>query len=320
MQRPRCPPPAIRTVRLSTGKRFGGAPSSECPDITTHTRQFPETPGVTAPHPDDSAGPSGCGDSACGPDPGPVAEPSAPVSPGVSSCPFPGVFRDSRPVSAAGTPAPFGSAPAPTGVELLGRTSLSNRYLQVDALSLRVERFDGDTGPEIRREIVHRGHAAALLPYDPERDRVVLLQQFRPGLWDAGQPAWDIEIVAGIVDGGDTPEATVLRECQEECGLEARDLVHLACYFPSPGFSTETISLFLGRVDSALAGGLFGVPEEGEDIRAFTVDAAEFVRAALAGATRNATALIAAQWLALNHAALREGRWPRGGLRSAVLL
>ncbi|WP_338048581.1 NUDIX domain-containing protein [Phaeovibrio sulfidiphilus] len=221
---------------------------------------------------------------------------------------------------ASDTPAPFGTAPVPTGVELLDRTSLSNRYLQVDALRLRVERFDGDTGPEIRREIVHRGHAAALLPYDPERDRVVLLQQFRPGLWDAGLPAWDIEIVAGIVDGSDTPEVTVLRECREECGLEARDLVRLACYLPSPGFSTETVSLFLGRVDSARAGGLFGVPEEGEDIRAFAVDAAEFVRAALAGATRNATALIAAQWLALNHAALREGRWPGAASDPPVFL
>ncbi len=185
-------------------------------------------------------------------------------------------------------------------------------YFRMDRYRLRHRRFAGDWTGTVTRELFERGHAAALLPYDPVNDTVVLIEQFRIGAYAAGLDPWLLEVVAGIIEPGEDPSDVVERESGEECGLAVTRLERIMDWLASPGGSSEVLSLYVGRVDTTDAGGLHGLAEENEDIRArvFSVDEA---LALLADNTiNNATAIIALQWLARNRDALRR-RWTDAG-------
>ena len=190
-------------------------------------------------------------------------------------------------------------------VEIIEHQTLWRGYFRMDRYRLRHRLFAGGWSEPIERELFERGQAAALLPYDPLRDEVVLIEQFRVGAL-AGDNPWLIEIVAGIIEEGESAEDVVRREVVEEAGREVTDIVPIANLYTTPGASSERIALFCGRIDAGGAGGHFGLAHEGEDIRAF----AEPVTAALKrlndGAIANATTLVALQWLALNRDSLRK--------------
>lgn len=191
--------------------------------------------------------------------------------------------------------------------ELLSRETGWQGYFRLDRLTLRHTRHDGSMSPLFEREMFERGHAAGVLPYDPVRDEVLLIEQFRPGPLAAGDPnPWQIEIVAGMIDrDGETAEEVARREAVEEAGIEVRDLEPIADIYTTPGACTERIALFCGRCDLAGAGGIFGLAGEHEDTRAFVCSIGE-IRQALAGqAVRNAITVVALQWLILNRERLR---------------
>jgi len=144
------------------------------------------------------------------------------------------------------------------------------------------------------------------LPYDPRRDEVVLIEQFRVGAYAAGVDPWLLEIVAGIIEPGETPERVARRETEEEAGLTVGRVEQLAEVFVSPGGATERVTIFCGEVDSSGAGGLHGLPSEGEDIRVLVRAFSEIPAALAAGAFTNAPVLIALQWLAANRDRLRQ--------------
>ena len=191
--------------------------------------------------------------------------------------------------------------------ELLSRKTGWQGYFRLELLTLRHSRHDGSMSPALQREMFERGHAAGVLPYDPVRDEVLLIEQFRPGPLAAGDPEpWQIEIVAGMIDKeGESAEDVVRREAVEEAGIGIRDLEPIADIYTTPGACTERIALFCGRCDLAGAGGIFGLAGEEEDIRAFPCSMDE-IRAALARrAIRNAITVVALQWLCLNRERLR---------------
>lgn len=190
-------------------------------------------------------------------------------------------------------------------VEIVERKTLFQGYSRVDRYRLRHEMFDGGMSDVITREVFERGHAAAALPYDPVRDEVVLLEQFRIGAHAAGLDPWMVEIVAGIIDSGETPEDVVRREMVEEAGVRAVELEPIARLALTPGAVSETMHFYCARIDSSGAGGVFGLDHEGEDIRAFTLAAEEAIRLVIDGKIINGIAFIALQWLALNRAELR---------------
>lgn len=195
-------------------------------------------------------------------------------------------------------------------VEILSRQTAYKGYFRIDSFRLRHSLFAGGMSPELTREVFERGHAVAGLLYDPDADAVVLVEQFRIGAWSAGMPAWDLECIAGIIENGETPEAVVRREAEEESGLVIGDVVPVARYLSSPGGSSETVEVFCARVDSRHADGIHGLPEEGEDIRVVVLPYAELERKVFASGIGNAMTLIAAQWLVLNRAELRR-LWPK---------
>ncbi len=197
-------------------------------------------------------------------------------------------------------------------VEILARTRGYDGYLKVDKYRLRHRHHDGGWGGEIDREMIERGHAVGVLPYDPARDEVVLIEQFRLGAYAAGRPPWQIEIVAGIIEPGEAREDVGRRETLEEAGCVIGELVHVCDFLTSPGVMSETVAIYCGRTDASNAGGVFGVAEEGEDIRAFVVSTDEALSLLADGRIVNSPAIVALQWLGLNRDDLRR-RWSADG-------
>jgi ADP-ribose pyrophosphatase len=182
-------------------------------------------------------------------------------------------------------------------------------FFKVDRYTLRHAQFSGGLGPPISREIFERGHAAAVLPYDPVLDRVVLIEQFRPGAFANDDPnPWMIEIVAGIIDPGETAAQVCVREGQEEAGLSISELVPLGTFYMSPGGSSETIALFVGLCDSSKAEGIHGLDAEGEDIRVFTESPEEAIAMVRDNRVVNAMTSLALLLFAERREALRADR------------
>src|SRR5690606_21448739 len=163
-------------------------------------------------------------------------------------------------------------------------------------------------GPELSRELFVRHNAVCVLPYDPLRDKVVLIEQFRVGAMHKCANPWLLELVAGLIDTDEEPEEVARREAQEEAGLQLPTLWPITRYFPSPGGSDELVHLYVGRCDSEGASGVHGLPEEGEDIKVHVMGFADAMQAVRDGRINNAASIIALQWLALNRDEVR-GMW-----------
>ncbi|RMH59933.1 MAG: NUDIX domain-containing protein [Zetaproteobacteria bacterium] len=173
------------------------------------------------------------------------------------------------------------------------REPLYQGFFTLEALTIEHARFDGGR-MRVRREHFERGDAAAVLLFDPARDEVLLLEQFRVGPVARGEHPWLIEIVAGIIDPGETPHQAAMREAREEAGYEPRRLKPLGRFYASPGASSERLFLFLGEVargEAVGAGG--GVRQECEDIRLFWVSRREAVRMVCDGRIASAAPMIA---------------------------
>lgn len=190
-------------------------------------------------------------------------------------------------------------------VEILERDTVYDGFFRLDRYCLRHRLFRGEMSPVLTRELFERGHAVAVLPYDPVRDEVVLLEQFRIGAIHDPNP-WLREIVAGIIEPGETPEAVARREMMEEAGCELLGFEPIQTYYVSPGGTSETVSLFCGRVDATGLGGLHGLEEEVEDIRVRPVSFAEAMALLGAGEINSAAPIIALQWLSMNRDRLRR--------------
>lgn len=192
--------------------------------------------------------------------------------------------------------------------QILEQTRVYKGFLNVDKVKLRHSLFAGGWSAEFRREVLVREPAAAVVLYDPEQDKLVLVEQFRIGAAAAGKPCWMIEVVAGLIDEGMTPAECAAKEAMEEAGCDARDLFHIVDYFPSPGGCTEIVSLFCARVDSTGVDGLYGLAHENEDVRAMSVPVATVMEWVDSGRIVNGLTLMALLWFSRNRDTLRR-RW-----------
>ncbi len=193
-------------------------------------------------------------------------------------------------------------------VEVLEKRTVFQGYYRVDAYRLRHALYQGGMGAEISREVLERGHAILVLPYDPVRDEVVLIEQFRIGPFARGDHPWCLEVVAGIIEDGEALEAVVRREAREEAGIELSDITHAMDCYTSPGAISEQISVYCARTDASLAGGVHGVEAEGEDIKVIVLPFAEVMAALAEGRINSAPVIVAIQWLALHRSEIRR-RW-----------
>lgn len=183
---------------------------------------------------------------------------------------------------------------------VLQTEELSKGFLGLKRLHLRHSLFEGGESPVLVRELVECYRAASVLLYDPGLDKVVLIEQFRIGALDNPAGAWVREVVGGIVEGDETPESVARREAVEEAGCEVLDMVPVCELMVSPGYSTERIYLFCGRVDASVAGGVHGIDHEGEDIRVEVVDAERAIASIYGEKVTSTSTVLSLQWLALN--------------------
>jgi ADP-ribose pyrophosphatase len=195
--------------------------------------------------------------------------------------------------------------------EVLGHKVLYKRFFQLDEYRIRYDKFEGGSN-EVVREVFERGDAVAVLPYDPHRDEVVLVEQFRAGAVRAsretGTMPWLLEPIAGMLDKDETPEEVARREALEEAGCELQELIRVYRYLVSPGGTTEQITLYAARADTAHLGGIHGLDHEHEDIKVHVVKRGDALDMLNAGRITNAVTLISLQWLALNYKDL-QSRW-----------
>ena len=188
--------------------------------------------------------------------------------------------------------------------KLLKRDTAYTGFFKVDVCHVEHDLYDGGV-LQVRRELFERGEAVAVLLYDPARDRVVMVEQFRIGAIHHPDGPWILEVVAGMMEAGESITDVAQRECQEEAGVTVHTFVPVHSFYSSPGGCTEQIHLLCGLVDSRLASGTHGVPQEGEDIRVRVLDFSEVETLLHSQRITSAMPLIALQWLQLNRQRLR---------------
>jgi len=200
--------------------------------------------------------------------------------------------------------------PADGLVEILSKRTVFQGYFRVDEWRVRHRRFDGSWSGPVKREIFERGHAVGLLIYDPVRDEVALIEQFRVGALAAGWDGWLYEVVAGIIEPGESPADVAKREADEEAGCVVTELIPMIRYLATPGGSTESVHLYCALVDTKGLGGIHGLDHEDEDIRVKVVTYGEALAMLSDGRASNSMIVIALQWLALHRESLRRGNIP----------
>lgn len=193
-------------------------------------------------------------------------------------------------------------------VEVGAQEPSHSGFFALDLWHLAHRRFDGTMSPSLVREVFVAGDAVTVLPYDPVRDRVLLVEQVRMGPLGRGDPLpWQLEAIAGRIDPGETPEEAARREAVEEAGLVLGALEKVAEYYPTPGAVTEYLYSYVALCDlpDGVAG-VFGAAEEAEDIRGHLVEFDRLVEVMAAGEIGNAPLLLTVSWLQRERARLRS--------------
>ncbi|MDO3387883.1 NUDIX domain-containing protein [Gilvimarinus sp. SDUM040013] len=190
-------------------------------------------------------------------------------------------------------------------VEILARQGLYRGFFRAEKVTLRHRLFrDSQWSQPLSREIVYHKEAVGVLLYDPARDEIALVEQFRIGAMAEASGPWCLEVVAGMVEAGEVPDEVARRELMEEAGIDQVELNYIGNYLASPGGCDEKLHLYCGVCDLANAGGIFGLAEENEDIKVHVLAADEVFATLFTGRWNNPAALITLQWLQYNRESL----------------
>jgi len=190
----------------------------------------------------------------------------------------------------------------PADVQIISQSVPYRDFFAVSETHLTHRRFDGTNSAVIKRAAFLSGDAVTVLPYDPVRKRVLLIEQFRAGPLARGdaQP-WSLEAIAGRIDAGETPEAAARREAMEEAGLSLGPLRQIASYYPSPGAMNEYLYSFVAICDLPDGtAGIHGLASEAEDIRGHLVSLDHLMDLVRSGEVNNAPLILTALWLAMS--------------------
>ena len=193
-------------------------------------------------------------------------------------------------------------------IEILKNETIYQGFFKLNKVQFKPKLFAGGWSGTVTRELLIKGAASAMVAYDPVLDNVVLVEQVRIGAYDptSTQSPWLLELIAGMVEEGETPESVALRESEEEAGAKISHMQHCLSVWDSPGGVLERIHVFVGKVDSTTVGGLHGLAEENEDIRVHVVSRETAYQWLCEGKIDNGIAVIGLQWLELNYRKLKE--------------
>ncbi|RUO60509.1 NUDIX domain-containing protein [Pseudidiomarina insulisalsae] len=191
--------------------------------------------------------------------------------------------------------------------KIIAKKIVREGFLSIFSYRLKHRLFAGGWSQEFDREVMDRGHAVVVLPYDIKRDRLVVLEQFRIGALEQEDSPWLIEFVAGMIDKPDESAETVAhRELEEEAGLQTDKLHYALTYLSTPGGCTEKISVYVAEVDSSKASNHGGLASENEDIRVHSLPRQDVVDLLEQGKINNAASVIGLQWLQLHLEQIRQ--------------
>ena len=191
-------------------------------------------------------------------------------------------------------------------VELISKKTRYKGFFRMNEYRFKHRLFKGGWSAEVKREVFERGHAGVLLAYDPKRDEVVLIEQIRIPAYETSQTPWLLEVIAGMVEEGESPEEVVRREATEEAGITIGRCKPIVSYLSSPGGTSERMYVYVGDVDATTATGIHGLACENEDIRVHVVSREQAYQWVEEGIIDNAASVIALQWLQLHHVTLRK--------------
>ncbi|WP_370207218.1 NUDIX domain-containing protein [Pararhodobacter marinus] len=196
----------------------------------------------------------------------------------------------------------------PDDVALLAREEPYTRFFAVIEDRLRHRRFGGGSSETVLRAAFLMSDAVTVLPYDPVRDRVMVVEQFRAGPFARGdRNPWSIEAIAGRIDAGEEPETAARREAREEAALDLGVLHSSGRYYPSPGAVTEYLYTYIGLAGLPdEAAGIHGLASEAEDIRSHVLPFERLMDLIRSGEVANGPLITSAYWLALNRERLRQ--------------
>ncbi|MEE9428816.1 MAG: NUDIX domain-containing protein [Paracoccaceae bacterium] len=182
-------------------------------------------------------------------------------------------------------------------------------YFSVEEHDIQVPRFDGSLSNVMTRAIFVSGDAVSVLPYDPVRDRVMLIEQFRFGPHIRGdQNPWKLEAIAGRIDKGETPEQTVHRETAEETGITIQKLLPAIANYPAPGAVAEYMYSFVGLTDLPdNVVGVSGLDSEDEDIKSYLFSFDQAMGFLADGRVDTGPLVNSLLWLALHRDSIRKG-------------
>ncbi|HEK0655627.1 ADP-ribose diphosphatase [Proteus mirabilis] len=191
-------------------------------------------------------------------------------------------------------------------VELISKKTRYKGFFRMNEYRFKHRLFKGGWSAEVKREVFERGHAGVLLAYDPKRDEVILIEQIRIPAYETSQTPWLLEVIAGMVEEGESPEEVVRREASEEAGITIGRCKPIVSYLSSPGGTSERMYVYVGEVDATTATGIHGLACENEDIRVHVVSREQAYQWVEEGIIDNAASVIALQWLQLHHVTLRK--------------
>ncbi len=193
----------------------------------------------------------------------------------------------------------------PSDYRLKSTETVFQGFFKMTRMTVEHRLFGGGWSKPLRRELFQRGDAVGVLLYDPRNHRVGLIEQFRPGALNEARGPWQYEVIAGMIEPGESLEQVAARELEEESGVEVEKLLPICDYLVSSGGTDEKMHLFCGLADLRERGGIFGVDGESEDILLHVWSYAETMEAFSQGLLNSAAMSVALFWLQLNHQQLR---------------
>ena len=182
--------------------------------------------------------------------------------------------------------------------EIYSREYLYKGFIQIEKVSIRHQLFNQtEYTALIHRELIHRKEAGGVLIYSDQQQRFALIEQFRIGAIDDEVSPWQLEIIAGVLDGDESPETCIRRESLEESGCQIDELEHVFSFYPSAGACDEIFHLYVAQAELPEQGGIFGMPDEGENIQLHIINYADLDELLKSRQLRNAPVIMALQWL-----------------------
>jgi len=183
----------------------------------------------------------------------------------------------------------------------MNKKNLYKGFFEMNELNFIHQRHDGTWSKKLKREIFSGAQVSTLLPYDPIKKEILLIQQFRAGIISKHVESYLYEIVAGFIDKNENPEETAKRECLEETGCKVKKIIPIQTYFPAPGSSESFYYLYLGEIESFEGSRIKGLENEDEDILVSSFKVNKVRRMLDNNIILNGLTLIALQWFFLNY-------------------